>query len=337
MLTLSIILATCVDLTHGQAVFQKYGFNKKPLTLSKGKYNEFFTNEEVVQIGTVRFNTRTNKVIELLEEDTTKTNYLSDRSSIWYSVDPLAEKFPNYSPYVYCANNPIKYVDPDGRKLQIANTESFSVLLSSLPKDVRSVIQLDNNGFITNASVDLALSQYSNSGNLQALKVIVDDNRTVEFDATKTQYEYIDIETGETKPYSFSAPRSNDYDDLLSLFQGTPEQKQMYAEHLKKLGIDNDAVSGNLGATLRPKNQQEPYPGGEASQTDNFKVFVSPVGTTRSQKSRNVGHELFSHLYFFFTGRDPRHGGETNTINGNIGLDQQINARELESEQNSLK
>jgi hypothetical protein len=74
ILTLSIILATCVGVTHAQAIFRNYGFNKKPLTLSKGKYNEFFTNDEIVQIGTVRFNTRTNKVIQLLEEDTTKTN-----------------------------------------------------------------------------------------------------------------------------------------------------------------------------------------------------------------------------------------------------------------------
>jgi len=116
ILFLSFMLLTCVGISHAQAVFKKHGFNKKPLTLSKGKYNEFFTNDEVVQIGTVRFNTRTNKVIQLLEEDTTKNNYLSDRSSIWYSVDPLAEKFPNYSPYVYCFNNPVKYFDPDGRQ-----------------------------------------------------------------------------------------------------------------------------------------------------------------------------------------------------------------------------
>ena len=116
ILFLSFILFICVGIAHAQAVFKKYGFKKAPLTLSKGTYNEFFTNDEVVQIGTVRFNTQTNKVIEFLEEDTTKTNYLSDRSSIWYSVDPLAEKYPNYSPYVYCYNNPVVYVDPNGKQ-----------------------------------------------------------------------------------------------------------------------------------------------------------------------------------------------------------------------------
>jgi len=33
----------------------------------------------------------------------------------WTSVDPLAEKHPEISPYVYCAGNPVRYVDPDGR------------------------------------------------------------------------------------------------------------------------------------------------------------------------------------------------------------------------------
>ena len=35
--------------------------------------------------------------------------------SIWLSVDPMADKYPGLSPYAYCANNPVKLVDPDGR------------------------------------------------------------------------------------------------------------------------------------------------------------------------------------------------------------------------------
>ncbi|MDP2188416.1 MAG: RHS repeat-associated core domain-containing protein, partial [Sphingobacteriaceae bacterium] len=34
--------------------------------------------------------------------------------SIWLSVDPLTERYPNLTPYQYCKNNPIIYVDPNG-------------------------------------------------------------------------------------------------------------------------------------------------------------------------------------------------------------------------------
>ena len=41
--------------------------------------------------------------------------YDSDLMTGWLSVDPLADKYPNLSPYAYCAWNPIRLVDPDGR------------------------------------------------------------------------------------------------------------------------------------------------------------------------------------------------------------------------------
>jgi len=40
--------------------------------------------------------------------------YYNPRLSIWYGVDPLAEKFPNWSPYVYVKNAPVTHIDPDG-------------------------------------------------------------------------------------------------------------------------------------------------------------------------------------------------------------------------------
>ena len=41
--------------------------------------------------------------------------YYSSDLSIWLSVDPMSDKYPSLSPYVYCANNPVKFNDPDGR------------------------------------------------------------------------------------------------------------------------------------------------------------------------------------------------------------------------------
>ena len=35
--------------------------------------------------------------------------------TMWLSVDPMADKYPNISPYAYCSNNPIILIDPDGQ------------------------------------------------------------------------------------------------------------------------------------------------------------------------------------------------------------------------------
>ncbi|QQU05488.1 hypothetical protein I6I89_06575 [Myroides odoratus] len=43
--------------------------------------------------------------------------YYDPGASIFLSVDPLAEKYPGINPYVYVANNPVNFVDPDGRKI----------------------------------------------------------------------------------------------------------------------------------------------------------------------------------------------------------------------------
>ena len=43
--------------------------------------------------------------------------YYNSDLSIWISVDPMVDKYPNLSPYTYCANNPVRLVDPDGEEL----------------------------------------------------------------------------------------------------------------------------------------------------------------------------------------------------------------------------
>ncbi len=43
--------------------------------------------------------------------------YYTSDLSIWLSVDPMSDKYPSLSPYTYCANNPVKLVDPNGESI----------------------------------------------------------------------------------------------------------------------------------------------------------------------------------------------------------------------------
>ena len=51
----------------------------------------------------------------------------------WISVDPLSDNYPSISPYAYCAWNPVRLVDPDGRKIDSASvTQEIKGLINPL-------------------------------------------------------------------------------------------------------------------------------------------------------------------------------------------------------------
>ena len=96
--------------------FAKYGVYPKIATLSKGKYLEFHDTDSIVVIGSVRFNTKRNNIIEVREVDLSDPDAqpIGDTHGRWMSPDPLSEEFPDWSPYNYALNNPINNIDPTG-------------------------------------------------------------------------------------------------------------------------------------------------------------------------------------------------------------------------------
>ncbi len=49
--------------------------------------------------------------------------YYHPRTSVWLSVDPMAEKYAGLSPYSFCANNPIAFMDYEGADWDPSNVE----------------------------------------------------------------------------------------------------------------------------------------------------------------------------------------------------------------------
>ena len=67
------------------------------------------------------------------------------------SVDPLQHKFPNISSFAYCNNNPIKYIDPDGREVKIigdAKKEFFKEVKKGA-KEFGISVKMDKDGVLS--------------------------------------------------------------------------------------------------------------------------------------------------------------------------------------------
>jgi hypothetical protein len=102
-------------LLHAQNPYERLGVKSDPLTLSQGRYQEFFPNDTLVQIGSVIFNTITQEVVGFVEPDSQGLDFPADVASRWLSPDPLAHMFPEWNPYNHTFNNPVYWTDPDGR------------------------------------------------------------------------------------------------------------------------------------------------------------------------------------------------------------------------------
>ena len=56
----------------------------------------------------------------------------------WTTPDPLAEKYYSYSPYAFCNNNPVNFVDPDGEAFEtVSDIISLGIGIRSFAKNLK--------------------------------------------------------------------------------------------------------------------------------------------------------------------------------------------------------
>ena len=121
-LFLLLALGLC-SAARAQQPFARFGVKVEVLSLSNGRYPEFFPNDSLRRVGSVVYNRRLHRIAYLLPPDSLLGRAKSEVTSRWWVVDPHAENYVNITPYAYVANNPVNHTDPDGRDI-IYNSSS---------------------------------------------------------------------------------------------------------------------------------------------------------------------------------------------------------------------
>ena len=199
--------------------------------------------------------------------------YYEPRISLWMSTDADEEEYPFYSTYCYATNNPIKFIDPNGKAVRPNGELAMSIILNTLPIDARQYITIDKKGYL-----DLnVMNQYKgNSENFNSLKTLVESDYDIQVTTLdKTRY----VSNGKTDIERFMPV------EVLEDFKDT--------EFTTSTG-NTTGETGNLGVTYMPTNGGS----GKADADNpnsihiNINPSLSPTGAAETFSHEGYGHAL---------------------------------------------
>jgi len=95
----------------------------------------------------------------------------------WMNVDPKAEKYSNISPYVYVADNPIIYIDPDGKEIIVANKTDQGAVLKMINSKALGTFAFNKSGHLYLAKAGGDSSKFSSYYSKQLVAAINDKDK----------------------------------------------------------------------------------------------------------------------------------------------------------------
>jgi RHS repeat-associated protein len=237
---------------------------------------------------------------EETELDFAQARYYAKSLGRFTTVDPLLAsgrvvRPESWNRYVYCYNNPLVLIDPNGTDVKLLDQRSVERLLSTLPEELRKSVakQIDKNGLLKKGALDKIKSE---NANFLDLKSMVNAKATVDLmtsdkDSKGTSFTYETIEEA----------RKARYEDNIENGMSESEAKA----DADKLEFGKDRAQSMFGGeTLSPEDNP--------AKNGHWLVIV-PDGTgqtsqmPQSELAATTAHEFYGHAWLGVQGLPYKH------------------------------
>ena len=196
----------------------------------------------------------------------------------WLSQDPLGEEYYWMSPYLYCAGNPVDFVDPEGMDIWEINSTGYVVnRIEDKEQDSFYIVDKNSDGEWERTGESISFDE-----------IIIEDVHEVS------------VETSEsTMDLTIFEVRGDDNAQILFEFMANPEISSVEWEHIKIgtedsqrniVGNSHDYSSSalvgyhfNTGYTIRESNHNHPSKSMEPSDKD---IYLRDMIQLRQPNSR---------------------------------------------------
>jgi len=197
----------------------------------------------------------------------------------FHTQDRYAEKYLNFTPYQYGANNPIRYIDINGDSIRAHQADAQKMITNTLNKKDAKYVQFDKNGMI---NLELLNSHSSKSGNFNSLMELA-NSETITDVSLDDKFDYVD-ENGKSSSYNMSYQPAGTMD------------RDVNGE---SIGGISTGEAGLTGKTLFPDR------GGKQNSPDGTLKIIVNKNLSVAGRAEVYSHEANGHAYIYVkTGGD---------------------------------